>query len=122
MVKRRPPPTEDVPETEPAIEEKEEVTEEPKKSFFGLTKPEPKPAPKPEVVEAPAPKPEPPPAPPVVQHDDGPKVALRVFAAAGGVRWDQLAGFRSYAARKKLGPFTMTEWRTALEEFQNTPV
>lgn len=55
--------------------------------------------------------------------DDGrPKVALRVFLASGGIRWDQMAGFKSYAMRNKMGPLSIPEWRAAFNEFMKRPV
>ena len=55
--------------------------------------------------------------------DDGkPRVALRVFIASGGKRWDQMAGFKSYAIRLKLGPLSISEWREAFNDFMNRPV
>jgi hypothetical protein len=55
--------------------------------------------------------------------DDGrPKVSLRVFIASGGMRWDQMAGFKSYAMRNKMGPLSIPEWREAFNAFQKRPV
>lgn len=72
---------------------------------------EPKAEEKPETKEAEAPE------------DDGrPKVELRVFIASGGIRWDQMAGFKSYAKRNKMGPRSIPEWRKALDAFMKRPV
>jgi hypothetical protein len=55
--------------------------------------------------------------------DDGlPKVDLRVFIASGGIRWDQMAGFKSYATRRKMGPLSIPEWRTEYKRFTERPV
>lgn len=55
--------------------------------------------------------------------DDGkPRVALRVFIASGGKKWDQMAGFKSYAKRLKMGPLSIPEWREAFDTFMNRPV
>lgn len=51
-----------------------------------------------------------------------PKVALRVFIASGGIRWDQMAGFKSYAQRTKMGPMSIPDWRKAFTEFMQRPV
>jgi len=47
---------------------------------------------------------------------------LRVFAAMAGVRWDQVAGFVSYAKRNKLGPLTMEDWQAEFQKYNNRPV
>lgn len=55
--------------------------------------------------------------------DDGlPKVALKVFIASGGIRWDQMAGFKSYATRLKMGPLSIPQWREAFNKFTKRPV
>ena len=60
---------------------------------------------------------------PIVPEGDGrPKVALRVFIASGGLRWDQMAGFKSYAIRSKMGPLSIPEWREAFNAFMKRPV
>lgn len=51
-----------------------------------------------------------------------PQIELRVFEKIAGPKWDQLAGFKSYAKRLKLGPLSVREWRRALAEFQEKPV
>lgn len=62
-------------------------------------------------------------APKEAPKDDGkPKVALRVFIASGGIRWDQMAGFKSYATRLKMGPLSIPEWREAFNKFMKRPV
>jgi hypothetical protein len=48
-------------------------------------------------------------------------VALRVFATIAGPKWDQMAGFVSYARRQKLGPLTMEDWRAEFKKFQGKP-
>jgi hypothetical protein len=49
-------------------------------------------------------------------------VHLRVFAQVGGLKWDQLAGFKHHAKRNKLGPMTVQKWREAFAEFMGKPV
>lgn len=51
-----------------------------------------------------------------------PKVPLRVFIASSGIRWDQMAGFRSFAKRHKMGPLTIPEWREEFAAFMKRPV
>ncbi len=51
-----------------------------------------------------------------------PKVPLDVFVASGSHKWDQMAGFVSYARAKKLGPLSIVEWRSAHSAFLNKPV
>jgi len=51
-----------------------------------------------------------------------PLISLRVFSAMTGVRWDQAAGFLSYAKMKKMGPLTMEEWQAEFQKFNNRPV
>ena len=48
-------------------------------------------------------------------------ISLRVFTASGGVRWEQIAGFRAYAKTQNLESLTMEEWRREFEKFQNRP-
>ena len=62
----------------------------------------------------PAPKPEAP-------KEAKPLVALSVFSAIFGPKWDQLAGFKYYAKKNKLGPLTVLEWRQAFADFMNRP-
>lgn len=70
-----------------------------------------------------APKVAPKKAPKKAPKDDGlPKVALRVFIASGGIRWDQMAGFKYYATRAKMGPLSIPEWRAAFKKFMKRPV
>jgi len=49
-------------------------------------------------------------------------LALRVFATIAGPKWDQMAGFVSYAQRMKLGPLTMESWQEEFKKFQEKPV
>jgi hypothetical protein len=58
----------------------------------------------------------------VPKADGLPKVALRVFIASGGIRWDQMAGFKYYATRLKMGPLSIPEWRAAFNKFMKRPV
>lgn len=51
-----------------------------------------------------------------------PRVSLDVFVAVSGQKPDQLAGFCSWAKRKKLAPRTIPEWKAELETFSNRPV
>ena len=66
-------------------------------------------------ADPPKPTPESPAIPPL------PKIPFKVFEKVAGPRWDQLAGFRSYAKAQDLGPMTIPEWREALQAFQNKP-
>ena len=50
-----------------------------------------------------------------------PKIALRVFEKLAGPKWDQLAGFKLYAKKNRLGPMTVPEWREALQAFRDKP-
>lgn len=50
------------------------------------------------------------------------RVALRVFLKVHGARWDQLAGFKSYAQRQQLGPMSVAAWREAYQAFMAKPV
>ena len=62
-------------------------------------------------------------SPPVLVEGDGkPKVKLSVFIASGGIRWDQMAGFKSHAQRQKMGPLSIPEWREAFNSFMKRPV
>lgn len=47
---------------------------------------------------------------------------LRVYATIAGPKWDQMAGFVSFALRNKLGPCTMQQWREHFERFKNRTV
>lgn len=71
---------------------------------------------------APPPKKKKPPKPEFNKDDGRPKVALRIFIASGGIRWDQMAGFKSYALRNKMGPLSIPEWREAFNEFMKREV
>jgi len=57
----------------------------------------------------------------VPKGDGRPKVSLKVFIASGGIRWDQMAGFKSYALRQKMGPLSIPEWREAYNQFSKRP-
>jgi len=48
-------------------------------------------------------------------------VSFEVWARLSGKRFDQLAGFRNYVKRGKLGPLTVLGWREAFQKFMNTP-
>lgn len=50
-----------------------------------------------------------------------PLVSLKVFCLVSGQKWDQIAGFRSYATSNKLGPFSVLDWRVEFQKFQNKP-
>lgn len=50
-----------------------------------------------------------------------PLVRLEVFLKVAGPKWDQLAGFKLYAKKNKLGPMTIPEWRLALQQFMGKP-
>lgn len=49
-------------------------------------------------------------------------VPLDIFIATYGARFDQVAGFKSYVRRMKMGPRTIPEWKEAMAAFQNRPV
>ena len=49
-------------------------------------------------------------------------IKLQVFATIAGPKWDQMAGFVSYALAKKMPSMTMAEWQQELEKFLNRPV
>ena len=49
-------------------------------------------------------------------------ISLRVYATLSGRKWDQMAGFVSYANRNKLEPMTVQSWNSVYEVFQGTPV
>lgn len=55
-------------------------------------------------------------------ESDLPLVNLAVFCNLSGKKFDQIAGFRNYAKRKKLGPMTIPQWRKSMEEFHNKPM
>ena len=69
-----------------------------------------------DIIPEPAPTEAAPPAP------AAPAVRFEVFAAASGIRADQLAGFKSWVRQQKLGPRSMSEWRSTLADFQSKPV
>jgi len=49
-------------------------------------------------------------------------VALRVYITLAGPKWDQMAGFVSYARRLALGPMTVEAWQAEYQKFQSKPV
>ena len=50
-----------------------------------------------------------------------PVVTLKIFSTVCGIKWDQLAGFKNYALREKLGPLSITDWKKELAAFRNRP-
>lgn len=48
-------------------------------------------------------------------------INFEVWARLSGKRFDQLAGFRNWVKRQKIGPLTVLGWREAFQKFQNTP-
>lgn len=66
--------------------------------------------------------PEPAPVEVAVSKPTAPAVRFEVFAAASGIRADQLAGFKSWVRQQALGPRSMSEWRDTLAGFQSKPV
>lgn len=50
------------------------------------------------------------------------KVPLEVYCSASGVKWDQIAGFKAWAKRQKLGRLTMPQWKAKHDEFAARPV
>ena len=64
----------------------------------------------------------PPPAAPVGPVEPSALMTLRVFATLAGPKWDQMAGFVSWAQVKKLQPMTMGQWRVEFESFKSRPV
>jgi hypothetical protein len=54
--------------------------------------------------------------------EEKPIVPLRVFLTVCGMKWDQIAGFKYYAEKNKLGPFTVEHWRIEFENFWNKPI
>lgn len=66
--------------------------------------------------------PEPVKIPEPVKTDPSALMALRVFGTIAGPKWDQMAGFVSWATRLKLGPMTMQQWQTEYEKFKTRPV
>lgn len=49
-------------------------------------------------------------------------VAFRVFEQVAGMKWDQLAGFKSHVKRTNLGPMSIEEWHLAYAKFMGKPV
>jgi hypothetical protein len=106
-------------DTEPLpVEENLETTDdEPTPDPTDTPESEPEPVLESESAPVPAEKP--------VEPDPGdgkPKVTLAVFLAAGSAKWDQMAGFKSYAKRMKLGPKTIKQWREAHKAFMTAPM
>jgi hypothetical protein len=50
-----------------------------------------------------------------------PAIPLKVFVKLAGPKWDQMAGFLSYAKLKNMKPRTMPEWRAAYQAFLRKP-
>ena len=48
-------------------------------------------------------------------------VSFEVWARLSGKRFDQLAGFRNFVKRGKIGPLTVLGWREAFQKFLSTP-
>ncbi len=51
-----------------------------------------------------------------------PAIPLKVFVKIAGPKWDQMAGFISYAKVKNLGPRTVPAWRATHQAFLQKPV
>jgi hypothetical protein len=65
--------------------------------------------------------------PPEEKKDEPParaldRVTLEVYCSASGLKWDQIAGFKSWAKRQKLARLTMPEWKAKHDEFVVRPV
>jgi hypothetical protein len=56
------------------------------------------------------------------QKPDLPKVPLNIYCNLSGKKFDQIAGFRSYAKSEKMGPMTIPQWKEKFIEFQKTPM
>jgi hypothetical protein len=54
--------------------------------------------------------------------DSLPAIPLKVFVKIAGPKWDQMAGFISYAKLKKMGPRTVPKWRATYQAFLQKPV
>ena len=63
-------------------------------------------------------------AEPIVEKPVDPSalMPLRVYVTIAGPKWDQMAGFVSWAQQKKLAPRTMEQWTADFESFKNRPV
>jgi len=48
-------------------------------------------------------------------------IRLAVFLQIAGKKWDQMAGFKLYATKNKLGPMSIKEWQNELKNFMDTP-
>lgn len=97
-------------------------------SLDSESKPEPEPEPKNEDLDPPVPAPKRRPVPekkPVAETPENvpvkPAVRLQVFLQVAGPKWDQMAGFASYARKEKMGPMSISEWRLAFQKFMNKP-
>ena len=51
-----------------------------------------------------------------------PMVSLSIFCASGGRQSDQMAGFRLWAMKRKLGPRTREAWDAEYAAFMQRPV
>jgi len=49
-------------------------------------------------------------------------MTLRVFATIAGPKWDQMAGFVSWAQQRKMGAMSMAQWKHEYAKFQTRPV
>lgn len=50
-----------------------------------------------------------------------PEIDIATFCAIAGIKWDQLAGFRSYAQRVGLIARSVPAWREAFQNFMARP-
>jgi hypothetical protein len=48
-------------------------------------------------------------------------VPFAIFASLSGLKVDQIASFRHFAQKSKLGPMAVESWRLALQEFLARP-
>lgn len=55
-------------------------------------------------------------------NQSGPPIKLAVFLVACKRKPDQMAGFRSFALSRSLGPMSMLEWEKTYKEFLARPV
>jgi hypothetical protein len=60
--------------------------------------------------------------PPPTYINELPAIPLKVFVKVAGPKWDQMAGFLSYAKSKSMVPRTVPEWRAAYQTFLQKPV
>jgi hypothetical protein len=49
-------------------------------------------------------------------------IPLRVYLTIAGPKWDQMAGFGSYAFRNNLDNLTRDQWQFEYQKFMNKPV